>query len=49
MQKVMIQLEVPMNIPPGDVAGQVAEVLVDTLGAKVVTVIISTEHESLIL
>lgn len=49
MQKVLIQLEVPMALDPSDVADQVAAVLIDTLGARVVTVKVSTEHETVVI
>lgn len=49
MQKVLIQLEVPSTIPPSDVADQVAAALIDTLGARVVTIKVSTEHETVVI
>jgi hypothetical protein len=49
VQKVLIQLELPTNLCSEDLANQVADCLIDTLGARVVTMKVSTEHETLIL
>jgi len=49
LQKVMIALELPANIPADDLAQQVADLILEDLGARLVTLRITTSTGSLIL
>lgn len=49
MQKIIIALEVPDAIPAADLIDQVSETLIDTLGAVVVSMKITTPHHTLVL
>lgn len=49
MQKVIIHLEVPDSVPAQDVAAQVSEALIDTLGGAILTMRVSSEDETLVL
>jgi hypothetical protein len=45
----MIALELPANIPADDLAQQVADLILEDLGARLVTLRITTSTGSLIL
>lgn len=49
MQKIMIALEVPEAVPAKDLAQEVAELLMDTLGAGVSTMRVTSSTESVTL
>lgn len=50
MQRIMIQLEVPTTIPAGDLMEQVADVLMEELGATIISSMrVVSEKETLLL
>ena len=49
MQKVMIALEVPDQIPGEDLADSVAQILIDSLGAVVISMKVVTPSHALTL
>ena len=49
MQRIMIAVEIPDNVPADDLAQEVAELLTDTLGASMISIKVVSPTHSLML
>jgi len=49
VQKIIVQVEVPETIPANDLAQEVAGLLMDTLGAGIVSMKVATTYETITL
>jgi len=49
VQKIIVALEIPETVPAKDLAEEVAELLMDTLGAGIISMRVASTHQSLTL